>query len=152
SIPPSSEITKLAALVRGFAGRLYSKYPVDMLRRRLIFAVMLALFVPVAAGVARDDSGEREEFGALVARVRRSDASVDFDRLRRLAVRLATYSPDAHSSKPLFAALNAKDYAAAKRLADAVLAEDYLDVDAHFVAAIACAELGDSTSADHHAY
>lgn len=94
-----------------------------------------------------------QEFQALLERVKKSDASVDFARMRQLQARLdsyAPYGPDVEEH-PL-ALLAGGNVEGAKLLAKQILAVSYLDMEAHTAAARVAEKQGDKTAAAHHRY
>jgi Domain of unknown function (DUF4919) len=121
--------------------------------RARAFSVLFAAMCFTNAHAAQNGNAKQKEFDDLIARVKRSDESVDFQQLRVLATQLETYSAYGSSdSSKLFTALNSGDFKEALKIADKVLSDNYLDVDAHFVAMIAADKLGESSRAAHHKY
>lgn len=152
-VPPPS-VGKVAGILWAGAGRVCSK-PYSVYTHgemRILLAAVLLCALAATSVAATPNSGPREEFDALLARVRKSDPNVDFDRLRRLYVRLDTYTASSGTPKEMFEALDKNDFKAARSLAEAALAKNYLDLDAHMVAAAACKELGDAACSSHHEY
>jgi Domain of unknown function (DUF4919) len=92
-------------------------------------------------------------FEALLMRVKQSDPSVSFLQLRRLYAESDSYKPyrdDAEDS--MTAAAGAKQYETALRIAQEILARDYMNIEAHFAGAVSCNAQGDMACAAHHAY
>lgn len=88
---------------------------------------------------------------ALVARLRRGDTAVDFTRLRRLYAAGARYRSVADEREPqMTAAYVAGDVAGALALARTLLDDDYLNLEAHSVAALACNRLQDTPCVERH--
>lgn len=110
---------------------------------------MVCVFaVPVLSG-AKDAS----EYAKLVAALKAGNTNIDYARLRLSYVE----SPERKKAKDTSAdekamsqALQAKDFAGALKHADAVLDNDYVNLDAHFVAYVAERELGDANKAEFH--
>jgi hypothetical protein len=96
------------------------------------------------------DKSATAEYKALMERAKNGDQTVDFRRLR-----LAYADSDAYGKadtdgqkEAMWAALNAKDFHAAIKNADAVLEGDYADMDAHFVKSAAYSELRQTDLSD----
>ena len=93
------------------------------------------------------------EFDALIARVKQSDESVDFLRLRRLYAESGTFTPyrdDAEES--MIAAAGAGQDEAALKIAREILARNYMNIEAHMASTVVCTNLGDAMCAAHHGY
>jgi hypothetical protein len=114
--------------------------------------VLLVLALPCAA--RQDKGGKKVEYDELIARVKRSDASVDFGHLRTLATELDSYTAvsGGASRGAMNAALQAGDFKSALQLAQKDLDGNYLDIDAHIVAMVAADKLGDAERTAHHRY
>ncbi|HEX8961250.1 MAG TPA: DUF4919 domain-containing protein [Geobacteraceae bacterium] len=119
---------------------------------RILLAIVCAVVCWGTALAAEANNEAQKEFDALLAKVKQSDASVDFARLRRLYAQTSAYTPFDDSKEAMFAALNTSDFEKARSLAEEALKKNYLNVDAHFVAAFACGKLKDETCAAHHKY
>jgi hypothetical protein len=94
-------------------------------------------------------------FEDLLAKVKKSDPKVDFAALRMAYTKTARYNPYASERKDrdaMRAAVTKEQYAKALELAEKVLKTNYLDIDAHFVATRACAELKKPDQAKFHRY
>jgi hypothetical protein len=101
-----------------------------------------------------EQTSPQQEYQALLERVKKSDASVDFKRMRELQTRLDNYAPygaGLEDEHPL-AALAAGEVARAQALAEGILAQGYLDLEAHFAAAQVADKRGDAAAAAHHRY
>lgn len=105
---------------------------------------------------AEPQSSSDAAFAALLERVKRSDPSVDFTEFRLAYTKTSLYDPysfslqDAQTS--MVAALNDKDYEQALKLANDVLARNYIYADAHAVAMRADQGLGRTQDANLHQY
>ncbi|HEX5719038.1 MAG TPA: DUF4919 domain-containing protein [Thermoanaerobaculia bacterium] len=112
----------------------------------LIVAVLLA-------AQASAQPAPQEEFQALLERVKKSDASVDFTRMRQLQTQLDDYEPYGLDVKenPLALVRDGK-LERAQAVAQQVLAVSYLDLEAHTAAARVAEERGDKAAAAHHRY
>jgi hypothetical protein len=123
-----------------------------VLRRAASTALAVAVCL-ASAHAAQDAKAKQKEFDDLLARVKASDESVDFARLRMAATELESYSAYGSSGgKEMHAALNGGDFKKALDLAGGVLKDNYLDVDAHIVSMIAADKLGDAARSAHHRY
>ena len=114
----------------------------------LILAVLLAPQV-----IAQPAPTPQQEYQALLERVKKSDASVDFARLRQLQTQVEGYKPYGPDVEghPL-ALLADGNLEGAQLLAKQILAESYLDMEAHTAAARAAEKRGDKTAAAFHQY
>jgi hypothetical protein len=113
---------------------------------------------PAPEPVPAPDPGQggtavKQEYQALLERVKKSDMSVDFTKLRRLHTQLDTYDPyGVESQADLSNAFASGDPKQVKWLAERNLETNYLDLDAHAAAAAAADRLGERAAADHHRY
>lgn len=120
---------------------------------RILLAILFVAMCCSCAFAAQANKDAQKEFDALLAKVKQSDASVDFALLRRLYSQTESYSPFGDNSKAeMFAALNNSDFDKARSLAEEALEKNYLNVDAHFVEAFACDKLKDAQCSTHHKY
>jgi hypothetical protein len=120
----------------------------------LILAALLAPQVIAQPAPAPDKaSSPEQEFQALLERVKKSDGSVDFARLRQLQTQVKSYQPYGPDVEghPL-ALLADGNFEGALLLAKQILAVSYLDMEAHTAAARAAEKLGDKAAAAHHQY
>lgn len=123
---------------------------------RLLLAVLCLSAAPLPRGAvaqAPETAGEpaaHKEYRSLVARMKKSDPSLDFDRLRRLRTQLDTYG--AGSGEHPYNDLEAGDVAAAQALAENVLAENELDLEANITAATLADQRKDAATAAYHRY
>lgn len=89
----------------------------------------------------------------LLAKVKKQDASADFTALRLAYTETKDYSPyagDRAARKNMFAAIQAKEFAKALELSDALLKTNYVDANAHFGAFVAHRELGHPEQSAYH--
>jgi hypothetical protein len=114
------------------------------------FCLFTAFLSPLQA--AEDRAAARQEFQGLLERVKKSDASVDFAKMRQLQTRLDDYSPYDDSEDHPFTLLKAGNVERAQALADRMLAKNYLDLEAHFAAAEIAEKRKDEKAAAHHRY
>ncbi len=95
-------------------------------------------------------------FASLLERVKLADPTIDFTEFRMTYAQTSQYDPYNFSLKELqssmVTALNDKDYELALKLADDILAQNYIFPDAHAVAIRAHEGLGQSQEADYHRY
>ena len=108
---------------------------------------MLALPSCVAA------KDRESDYGVLLAKLKAGDTSINYERLRLSYVE----SPERKSAKDtskqeksMAQSLNTKEYAQALKNAESVLANEYVNIDAHFVAYVANRELGAGDKANFH--
>lgn len=119
------------------------------------FAVLIVAVLLAAQVVAQQAPAPtpQQEFQALLERVKKSDASVDFTRVRQLQTQLASYKPyGVDVEEHPYKVLQAGDLKKAQAVVEQILAESYLDMDAHNVAALLADRRGDKAAAEYHRY
>lgn len=96
---------------------------------------------------------ETSEYANLLSALKAGNTNIDYGRLRMSYVE----SPERKKAKDTSAdekamsqALQDRDFPSALKQADAVLENEYVNLDAHFVAYIANREMGDSVKAEFH--
>jgi len=119
-----------------------------MHRRSFGFVLLALLALPGFAG-AKDPS----EYAGLLASVKAGNTNIDYARLRLSYME----SPErkkakdvSNAEKAMFEALSAKDFPKALKHAETVLAAEYINMDAHFVASVANREMGNTEKAEFH--
>lgn len=114
--------------------------------------IVFCLFLLQAAGQAQKPA-EKVSYETLLERVKKQDASVNFQELRLAYTETKQYNPyggDRETRKAMFAAVKAAQYDQALSFSEKILAANYLDINAHFGAYVANRELGHSEKADYH--
>lgn len=114
----------------------------------------LVLFALLAAALAlAQDQPKPSEYASLVARAKAGETNVDFQRMRLSYME----SPERRQAKDtskeeeaMIAAINAKDFETALQNADAVVANQFVNLDGHFAAFIANRELHHDQQATLH--
>jgi hypothetical protein len=120
---------------------------------RFLACLLSTALLAVPAQAVQDAKSKQKEFDDLIARVKKSDASIDFGDLRMRLAELDAYSPYGDGGrKEAFAKLDAGDYKGALEIANKTLEKNYLDVDAHLAAAVAADKLGEAVRSAHHIY
>lgn len=95
----------------------------------------------------------QQEYQALLERVKKSDASVDFGRMRQLQTQLDDYEPyGVDVEERPFKLLGKGNPERALAVAKQILAVSYLDLESHSAAARVAEERGDKAAAAHHRY
>ncbi|HEX7183038.1 MAG TPA: DUF4919 domain-containing protein [Thermoanaerobaculia bacterium] len=107
---------------------------------------------PPVKDAKAEEASPQQEYQALLERVKKSDASVDFKRMRWLQTQLDSYDPYGASREHPMAAFRAGEVAQAKMLAEGILAENYLHLESHLAAAAVADQRGDAAAAAHHKY
>lgn len=113
----------------------------------LALAATLALPIPAAAQIPSS------EYATLLASLKAGHSDVDYTRLRLSYIDSPEYKAakdTSESEKAMWGALGEKDYARALKQAETVLANEYVNIDAHFVAYAADKELGATDQAEFH--
>lgn len=114
------------------------------------FLLVLSLLAPAAA---RSQTVTPSRYDALLEALKKDPAAVDYTALRMAyadSPRYAPYKDDHNVRGDMYAALHAGMYADALADARSILKDDYVDVDAHVVAAEAYAGLKNSGRARYH--
>lgn len=123
----------------------------DFMKKKPSLLVLCALIMGAPAlGPSQENLSE---YASILARVKNGDLSIDFQRLRYSYMD----SPERHAAKAtikerqdMITSLNKKDYKKAVQKADVVLANEFVDMDAQFVEAVAHRELQETEKADFH--
>lgn len=122
---------------------------------RATLAAFLLLFalLPARPAAAFDAASEARYQSLLAAAKAPGDQPVDWAVLREAYANSAEFDltgarTDA-ARKAMFAAVNANDPKTALVQAKLILAQDYVDIDAHLVADLASHKLGDEATASH---
>lgn len=126
-------------------------------------AGFMSLVLSAAVGLASTQNQPKKssqdaptpKYAALLERVKKSDATVDFKELRMAYTETPDYSPyggDRDMRQKMFAALNAKEFDQAVESAEKILAKDCVEINAHFVSYVAHRELGRAEKAAFHKF
>ncbi len=124
-------------------------------RRWLLPAVCLCLLAaaPAFAQPAPAATNGAAALEALLARIKASDPAVDFALARRLYSESPAYTPLRDVDEPrLREVISRGANMMTLEVARAILARNYLNVDAHLAAAVACDALADMACRLHHEY
>ncbi|HSD45517.1 MAG TPA: DUF4919 domain-containing protein [Pyrinomonadaceae bacterium] len=94
------------------------------------------------------------KYDALVEKVKQKDPSVNFTELRHAFYESPNYNPYAPmmAYRPMNAAINQKNYEEALKIAENVLAKNFVEINAHIVAQIAYRETGNTEKAEFHKF
>ena len=114
----------------------------------IVFCVLL-----LQAALQAQKPAEKVSYETLLERVKKQDASVNFQELRLAYTETKQYNPyggDREARKAMFTALKAEQYDQALSFSEKTLTANYLDINAHFGAYVANRELGHSEKADYH--
>lgn len=115
---------------------------------RLILVTFLVLSSPQIA--AAMDAPE-ESYEVLLARLTSGDVDIDYEALRLSYVQTPAYSP--YGGAPinaLYEASNSGDHTAAIAEAERIFESEYINMEAHWIAAQAHEALGDAERAEFH--
>lgn len=124
-------------------------------RRSLAGILLLCLGLPATLLSQGNQPESKPTYESLLERVKKEDPKVDFTALRMASVDRPAGKGRADTSElrhKLFPALGEKNYDKAIELAAKVLADNYLDIDAHIVSALACEAKHDAAGARLHNY
>lgn len=123
-----------------------------MLAKRVSIILTLLL---CALSAAQAQTQQKASYESLLERVKKSDQTVDFKELRMAYTETKDYSPygeDREDRNAMFAALKAKEFAKAQKLADQKLQKKFVDINAQFVSYAANKELKNEKEAAFHQY
>ena len=97
---------------------------------------------------------EKSKYDLLLEKVKQKDPSVNFTELRLAFYESPNYNPYAPmmTYRPLNAALAQKNYEEALKIAESVLAKNFVEINAHMVAQIAYRETGNAERAEFHKF
>ena len=129
---------------------------------RSIGALIIVVVLTVCAGAQTPQPSptstppppEKSKYDLLVEKVKQKDASVNFTELRLAFYESPHYSPYAPmmTYRPMNAALNQKNYEEALKIAETVLAKNFVEINAHMTAQIAYQETGNAERAQFHKF
>ncbi len=97
----------------------------------------------------------KRSFAVLLDRAKKSDPTLDFKELRMAYTDTTDYSPyggDRETRQKMFAALNAKEFDSAVESAEKILAKNFVEINAHFVAYVAHRESGRTEKSTFHKF
>jgi hypothetical protein len=133
---------------------------------RKIISVFACLFIFVSLPVCAQPQDTKSKYDillhSLINRVKSKDpllmdekaASKAFEELRFAYTETPQYNPYAgiksEAGGAMITAISNKEYTKALKYAERILKEDYVDIDAHMVAATAYRETGNQEEADYH--
>ena len=111
---------------------------------------------PTPQEAAKEDPkpAKKTKYETLLEKVKQKDPSVNFTELRHAFYESPNYNPYAPmmSYRPLNAAIAQKNYEEALKIAEGVLAKNFVEINAHIVAEIAYRETGNAEKAAFHKY
>ena len=97
---------------------------------------------------------EKTKYDVLLEKVKQKDPSVNFTELRLAFYDSPNYNPYAPmmTYRPMNAAINQKNYEEALKIAESVLAKNFVEINAHMTAQIAYQETGNTERAQFHKF
>ena len=109
---------------------------------------------PQASPQPSQQPAEKSKYDVLLEKVKQKDPSVNFTELRLAFYESPNYNPYAPmlTYRPMNAALNQKNYEEALKIAEAVLAKNFVEINAHITAQIAYQETGNAERAQFHKF
>lgn len=117
-----------------------------------LFAV-LGLFVLAVLPSSVTAQNQPSEYATLLATLKAGKTDIDFTRLRISYMDSPEYKAakdTTNAENAMTDALNKKDYSAALKNAETVLKNDYVNIDAHYVALVANQEVGATEKSEFH--
>ena len=133
-----------------------------VMMRKLASALFILVLLSVVAFSSTQDPPKnstqdfpKRSFALLLERAKKSDATLDFKELRMAYTETTDYSPyggDRETRQKMFAALNAKEFDSAVESAEKILAKNFVEINAHFVAYVAHRESGRAEKATFHKF
>ena len=115
----------------------------------LVAVIELVLLAGCAKKAVNVDTNPKARYQGMVQRLRSGDRSVDLNDLRLTAAEAGIVS-DTAARRALVAATRTTDAQKIAEAADAVLASNYTDLDGHFFAKFAAAQLGKADRTEFH--
>ncbi|HEY3886946.1 MAG TPA: DUF4919 domain-containing protein [Caulobacteraceae bacterium] len=119
--------------------------------RNAFAALLLLMAAASATPAAAFDGASEARYQALLATAKAGGPAIDWGALRMAYADSAEFDLTGGGADParkaMFAAINAGDAKAALAQAQLILAQDYVDIDAHVVADLANEKLGDAAGA-----
>lgn len=121
---------------------------------RLSAAITLSALclLSVALQAEENQVSPKQELQALLERVKKSDATVDFARMRQLQTQLDDYQPYGDSESHPISLLKQGNIDGAQAMVDQMLAQNYLNMEAHFAGIRIAEQRKDEKAAAHHRY
>jgi Domain of unknown function (DUF4919) len=109
---------------------------------------------PVSSPVPVASPAAKSKYDVLLEKVKQKDPSVNFTELRLAFYESPNYNPYAPmlTYRPMNAALAQKNFEEALKIADSVLAKNFVEINAHITAQIANQELGNTERAQFHKF
>jgi len=120
----------------------------------LITVLFFAISVYAQSAQNTTQATEKTKYELLLEKVKLNDQTVDFTELRTAFFE----SPDFHpltpmmTYRPLYNAVTQKNYVEALKIAQSVLAKNFVEVNAHMVAHLAYQETGNAERAQFHKF
>lgn len=128
------------------------------------FLILLCVFVCTPAQTPQETPkpteketpkpAQKTKYDALLEKVKQKDPSVNFTELRYAFYESPNYNPYAPmmSYRPMNAAIAQKNYEEALKIAEGVLAKNFVEINAHMTAQIAYQETGNTEKAAFHKF
>lgn len=127
-----------------------------MMRVSGVFLILLSIVLTVSAQTAQETPKptEKTKYDVLLEKVKQKDPSVNFTELRYAFYESPNYNPYAPmmTYRPLNAALAQKNYEEVLKIAESVLAKNFVEVNSHMAAQIAYQETGNTERAQFHKF
>lgn len=120
-----------------------------MRTRSAVFLLFLLVALPCVAAAPAQPS----EYATLLAALKAGNTAIDYTRLRLSFMDSPEYSAEKDTTdaeKAMGEALQANDFPRALKNAQTVLDNEYVNIDAHYVAYIANREMGSADKAQFH--
>lgn len=103
--------------------------------------------------VSKPEKSQALNYADLATKLKNGDTKIDFLALRMAYTETKEYSPygtGADETNPMFKAFGDKKYKDALRLADKILKENYVEMNAHYISSLANDALGNKEKATFH--
>lgn len=122
--------------------------------------LILVLSAPAGAASTQEpkkpaQDSPKSSYSDILLRVKKGDNTVDFKELRLSYADTSEYNPygnDRDTRQKMFAALKAKDFQQAVESAEKILANNFVEINAHFAAYVGNRELGHADKATFHKF
>ncbi|MBI1921770.1 MAG: DUF4919 domain-containing protein [Geobacter sp.] len=122
--------------------------------RKSVLAIVGILFLLASIPVCAFSQESKSRYDVLLERVKKGDQTVDYRELRFAYTETSRYKPYGGTRSDLvdamYSAYGDKHYAKAVEYAENILEDNYVDIEAHMMAAVLYDMLGEKAKADYH--
>ncbi len=119
----------------------------------ICFAAAVSVHAQSSQTESKPEKSQTPTYADLSAKLKNGDTKIDFLALRMAYTETKEYSPygtGSDETRPMFKAFGDKKYKDALKLADKILKENYVEMNAHYISSLANDALGDKEKAAFH--